>query len=189
MASALAKRLGFTVLHSGLLYRTVAWQVVQQSIDPMDREAVEALCPSLPLETPETTAALHTTEVDHIASIISTYLGVRANLLSVQRALAGNGGVVAEGRDMGTVVFPAADLKFYLDASPTVRAQRRLQQGRGTRERAEVEAAMVNRDNRDHCRAIAPLTAAHDAIIIDSTRLTLETVVETLLKEINRKIY
>jgi cytidylate kinase len=124
-----------------------------------------------------------------LASAISARPVVRAFLLDVQRGMAEEGGVVFEGRDMGTVVFPEADIKFYLDASPEIRAERRFRelvaQNRSVTQ-SDVLEAMKKRDRDDSSRALAPLKPAGDAVLIDSTGIDIDGVVETMLRHISR---
>ncbi len=138
VARLLASRLGYLYLDTGALYRAVAWAVTASGRDPADAEAVTALLPALSLQMQfhhgtatvlvngkDVTGDLRTPEVSGAASVVSAIPAVRAWLLPIQRQIGQGGAVVAEGRDMGTNVFPAADVKFFLEADPTVRAQRR----------------------------------------------------------------
>ena len=125
-----------------------------------------------------------------MASKISALGGVRSKMVELQRSLGAQGGVVAEGRDIGTVVFPTADVKIYLDASPEERARRRFKelraQGKSVTLRATLEQ-MLERDRRDQERAVAPLRKAEGALVIDSSLLSPDTVVEEIMKAIESK--
>lgn len=138
VAKLLASRLRFLYLDTGALYRSVAWAVLKHGLDPMDAKAVAALLPKLALQMQVTnedvavsingkdiTSELRTPPVSAAASVVSAIPAVRAWLLPVQRQIGEKGSVVAEGRDIGTKVFPSAPVKFFLEADPTVRAQRR----------------------------------------------------------------
>jgi CMP/dCMP kinase len=128
-------------------------------------------------------------QVTMMASAVSARPPVRRGLLRLQRELGRNGGAVFEGRDMGTVVFPGADVKFFLDASPRTRALRRFAevQARTGQSLAEIEAAIRQRDANDRTRALAPLRPAEDAIPVDSTDLTIDEVVDQMLTHVRRK--
>ena len=137
----------------------------------------------------DVTENIRTPEVTMAASAVSARPVVRQYLLNVQHELGRKKHAVFEGRDMGTVVFPDADLKFYLDASVEVRAMRRFDEFKDQNRQSikEVEADIRCRDENDSTRAVAPLRAAEDAIVIDATELSVEQVVETMLKHVQRK--
>ncbi len=197
-ARGVATRLGLPYLDSGALYRAVAWAILQAGIAPKDRAAVEAFCATIRVEVAtqgggicvngrDVSSDLRGPEVTYASAVVSAFPGVRARLLSIQRACVGGLGVVAEGRDIGTVVFPNADVKFYLDAAPDVRAARRA------RETVEADLPglmrrMQARDARDRHRDVAPLKQAHDAVVIDSTAMGLEQVIERMVREIETRI-
>jgi len=204
VARALAKKLGLLYLDSGSLYRAMAWKVLQKGIDVMIEPQVEAICGESKImlrhgymETAEVwvdsenvTPFLRNPEVTRVASILAAYSGVRATILLLQRGIAQNG-VVAEGRDMGTVVFPNADKKFYLDAALSIRGKRRYEefQSKGIPcSLATIISEMEARDQRDQHRAVAPLRAAADAITIDSTSLSMEGVIAMMEQEIKEKL-
>lgn len=192
----LAQRLSFVNLDTGALYRAIAYRLLQEGWDGQ-LQKLASLCDGMKISLQErggqfsiivngddVTNKIRTEEIALLASKISAVPLVREKLLSVQREIAVRGGVVAEGRDMGTVVFPEAEIKFFLDASVGERANRRTieLQSRGVSPSLqEVEKTILQRDHQDRERAIAPLKAAPDAIIIDSTDKTVSDVVDTML--------
>lgn len=193
----LAKRLGYRYVDTGALYRIVGLLAVEGQIAPEDSAQLAALCEGLaPRFLPEVhgmrimlgerdiSEAIRRPEVSQMASKVSAQPIVRQRLLSLQRELGASGGVVMEGRDIGTVVFPEADVKFYLDASPEVRGHRRyaeLQQQGVTTDLQKTIQEMAERDQRDSSRTHAPLQRALDAVLIDTTTSSLQEVVETML--------
>jgi cytidylate kinase len=208
----LAERLGWRVFETGGLYRAVAWAVLKRGVDADDRRAMGRLCSHLMLRLVPVrhslgrtgpsgwririkgrtlTKELRSEAVTALASRVAALPVVRRRLLTVQRALARRGGVVMEGRDIGTVVWPTAQAKFFLDADPSVRGRRRFrEQGGGYRSsgRGSVQAvlsAIRERDRRDQARPVAPLRAAPDAVRIDTTGLTLEQVVDKMIAVLN----
>jgi len=197
VARRVAEMLGYTHLDSGAMYRAVAWK---------------ALCEHIPLDSPEQLAALasrvridlvsrdgkqhvildgeditdliRTTEVAHAASVVAVIPGVRHPLVSEQRRAGEQGGVVMEGRDIGSVVFPHADLKIYLDASPEVRAERRWQELREKDEASDpliVLADVRARDRRDREREMSPLVRAADAVTVDNTAMDAEETARVIV--------
>lgn len=203
-AKSLAARLGYLYLDTGALYRATAWAVLESGLDPADAAAVAALLPGLSIEMPvqhgaatvllngrDVTGNLRTPEVSAAASVVSAIPAVRAWLLPVQQKIGQGGAVVAEGRDMGTKVFPSADVKFFLEADPNVRAQRRHRElviagHSGALE--DTSADMASRDSRDRSRSIAPLVPAEDARHIDTSNLSAAEVVEQMLAVIAAKL-
>ena len=203
-AKSLAARLGYLYLDTGALYRATAWAVIASGLDPADGVAVAALLPSLSIEMPlhhgtatvlvngrDVTGELRTPSVSAAASVVSAIPAVRAWLLPIQRQIGAGGAVVAEGRDMGTKVFPAADVKFFLEADPNVRAQRRHRElviagHSGTPE--ETNADLAIRDARDRSRAISPLAPAEDARRIDTSNLSATEVVDQMMAVIAAKL-
>jgi len=197
VARLLASRLGYLYLDTGALYRAVAWAVSESGLDPSDAEAVGALLPTLNLQMQfhhgaatvlvngkDVSGDLRTPEVSVSASVVSAIPAVRAWLLPIQRQIGQGGSVVAEGRDMGTNVFPAADVKFFLEADPTVRAQRRhreLVAAGHSRALEETTSDLTGRDTRDRSRSIAPLVPAEDARFIDTSTLSVAEVVDQML--------
>jgi len=198
-ARVLAQRLGYTLVDTGALYRGVALAARDRGISWDDEAAVVALgdetqlgfvsqedgTPRLLLNGQDRADEIRTPELSAGASQVSAYPGVRQALLDIQRDLGREGGVVLEGRDIGTVVFPDAEVKLFLTASAEERARRRLQdlQDRGTAaDYDEILAQIRSRDEADSTRAIAPLRPAEDAVILDSTSLGLEAVVQHVLE-------
>lgn len=193
VSKRLTAELGYRLLDTGALYRAVALLGRRRGVDWSDGEALAALAAGLDvafelegmvnkvfLAGEDVTQAIRTPEMSEGASVVSALAPVRAALLDLQRRLAGQGGVVAEGRDVGTVVLPQAEAKFFLTASDEVRARRRLDelQAAGIEASlAETLADMKRRDERDATRAAAPLRCAPDAMIVDSSVLTIDEVV------------
>jgi cytidylate kinase len=204
VAKLLASRLGYLYLDTGALYRATAWAVIESGLDPADAEAVAALLPTLSLQMQfhqgaaavlvngkDVSGDLRTPAVSSAASVVSAMPAVRAWLLPIQRQIGQGGAVVAEGRDMGTKVFPSADVKFFLEADPTVRAQRRHRElvaagHSGALE--ETSADLTSRDTRDRSRSIAPLVPAEDARFIDTSNLSAADVVDQMMAVIAAKL-
>jgi cytidylate kinase len=194
----LADRLRYRYIDTGALYRGVALAVQRARVDPQDDARLDDLCGDLDLHfvrSPAGGSRLHcqgediedlirTPEISMLASAVSARPVVRRYLLDVQRRLGRSGGAVFEGRDTGTVVFPEADIKFFLDAPLVVRARRRHAEfeAKSTQSLEQVENDMRRRDHNDQSRAIAPLKAADDAIHINSEGLGPEAVVARMLK-------
>lgn len=204
VAKMLAARLGYLYLDTGALYRAVAWAVLESGRDPADAAAVAGLLPTLSLQKhidqdvvkvlvngKNVTGELRTPAVSAAASIVSAIPAVRAWLLPVQQQIGQSGAVVAEGRDIGTKVFPAADVKFFLDAAPNIRAQRRHRElvaaGHGGA-LEQTSAELAGRDTRDRGRVIAPLVPAEDAQLIDTSVLSAAEVVDHMLAAIAAKL-
>jgi cytidylate kinase len=204
VAKLLASRLGFLYLDTGALYRSVGLAVLHHGIQPGDEKAVGGLLPKLSLQIQianntvhvslngkDVTGELRTPAVSAAASIVSAIPAVRAWLLPVQRQIGEKGSVVAEGRDVGTKVFPAAPVKFFLEADPTVRAERRHRELVAAGHGAAIEqtsAELAGRDNRDRSRSAAPLVAAEDAHHVDTSRLSAEEVVNRMLAVVTAKL-
>ncbi|MEN9227764.1 MAG: bifunctional pantoate--beta-alanine ligase/(d)CMP kinase [Gloeomargarita sp. GXS_bins_116] len=192
-----AQRLGLTYLDTGALYRAVTWAVLQGGIDPTDRVAVAELVARLHLELrwqPElrvyvngvdVTDVIRTPEVTQVVSQIAAQPAVRQVLLALQRQYGQRGGIVMEGRDIGTTVFPEAEVKIFLTASVQERAQRRWrelqQQGVTDVEVGTIAEAIAARDAQDSQRAVSPLRQAADAVVIDSDGLTIQEVVDRIV--------
>lgn len=205
VSKSLAGRLSFTLVDTGAIYRAVALLARRQQIDLEDDPRLAALLDQLALRflvvdgenrvflaDEDVSSAIRAPEISMAASKVSSRPVVRSGLLALQRrlALAADNGAVLEGRDIGTVVFPDADVKFFLDASPEVRAQRRFEEltKKGVASTfEEVLADQTRRDRDDSSRAVAPLKAAVDAIRIDSSRMSLPEVVGALEQEIGRR--
>ncbi len=203
ISRTLADRLEYRYIDTGALYRGIAYEAKRNGVEPEDDAAVEKLCSGLQLDFVRTEKGLRlvaddvdisdeirTPEITMLASAISARPIVRARLLDLQRDLGKEKGVVFEGRDMGTVVFPNADLKFFLDASTKTRALRRFRELKpGTNQSLEdVERDIIRRDKNDSTRSLAPLKAASDAIVIDSTELSIDQVVEKMMDCLKNKI-
>jgi cytidylate kinase len=197
IARRLATRLGFTYIDSGAMYRAVALWALRQKLDPSDRHRMEqlALAAAISLEGDgsrvvlngeDVTETLRAPEVSRAASLVATIPGVRRALVEKQRAIGAQNNVVMEGRDIGSVVFPQADLKIFLDAESEERAQRRAAEVHGDHEL--IARQIRERDERDRTRAEAPLTQAPDAVYFDSTGLSIEEVEEALLKLVRARI-
>jgi cytidylate kinase len=189
LAQAVARDLGFACLDSGALYRTVALLALRGGVDPDDAQPLARLARSahptfadgrVELAGEDVTEAIRAEEVGRAASRVSAHAPVRDELLQLQRSFRRWPGLVADGRDMGTVVFPDARLKVFLTASVEVRAQRRLKQlmEKGySGNLATLLQDLRERDERDRTRAVAPLKAADDAFELDASCLTIEEVV------------
>jgi cytidylate kinase len=204
VAKLLASRLGFLYLDTGALYRAVAWAVLKHRTEPLDAEAVANLLPKLSLHMEVTnkdvtvsingqdvTQELRTPPVSAAASVVSAIPAVRAWLLPMQRHIGQKGSVVAEGRDIGTNVFPSAPIKFFLEADPNIRAQRRHRELVAAGHGGAIEqtsADLAGRDDRDRSRAMAPLTPAHDAHHIDTSSLSADEVVNRMLAVVTAKL-
>jgi len=199
-AKLLASRLGYIYLDTGALYRAVAWQVQTTQTDYSHPTDMGVLLDSLQLHlsfrdgntvvsvnSQDVTPHLRTPEISRLASTIAALPSVREWLLPFQQGFAESGGIVVEGRDMGTRVFPLAEKKFFLEADVHTRATRRhkdvIQAGHSI-ELQEVEKEVVNRDTQDRSRNISPLTPAPDAIIIDSSTMTIDQVVDTMMESL-----
>ncbi len=201
-AQDLARALGLRYIDTGAMYRGVAWAAVRAGIEPDNRRQVRKILSHTRLtfgaETPprlfvngeDASAAIRTPEVSQAASRLATVPEVRTFLVRAQRALARGGGVVMEGRDIGTVVLPKADLKFFLDASVEERARRRWKELRAKGKRdslASIASAIRERDHRDRTRAVSPLCAASDAVVLDTTHDSRPRVKRLLLDWVRRK--
>jgi cytidylate kinase len=200
VARRVAERLQFHFLDSGALYRALALAVLEAGLDPLDSAALDALLARVRVELDDdgrvlldgrdVAGRIRTEEVSQAASKLSSLPAVREALIALQRTAARAPGTVAEGRDMGTVVFPDAPLKIFLDAEVAERARRRAEELQRRGENVDLEAVraeMIQRDLRDRTREVAPLRAAPDAMIVDSTALTADEVVETIVAEASRR--
>ncbi len=200
VAKAVAQKLGFSCLDTGAMYRSIAWQAVHDGIALDDAEALGALArekqinfqridgepvPSIvTISGVDVSKAIRTAEIDKAVSPVSAEPSVRAALLDQQRRIGHAGNYVVEGRDIGTVVFPDAEVKVFLTASPEERARRRVLQNMdrniGSVDFDEVLADIIRRDKVDSSRATAPLKAAEDAVHIDSTGAAIEDVIDQI---------
>ena len=204
VAKLLASQLGYLYLDTGSLYRSVAWAVLENGLNPEDSHAVAEFLPKLSLHMTvkdkvvyvsvngkDVTEELRTPAVSAAASVVSAIPAVRAWLLPVQRQIGQKGTVVAEGRDIGTKVFPSASVKFFLEADPNVRAQRRHRELVAAGHLGAIEqtsADITGRDDRDRSRAVAPLAPAEDAHHIDTSTLSAEDVVNQMLAVVTAKL-
>ena len=204
VAKLLASRLGYLYLDTGALYRATAWAVIESGRDPADIEVVATLLPSLSLQMQfhhgaatvfvngkDVSGELRTPTVSSAASVVSAIPAVRAWLLPIQRQVGQGGAVVAEGRDMGTKVFPSADVKFFLEADSTVRAQRRHRELVAAGHSGALEETttdLAGRDTRDRSRSIAPLVPAEDAQFIDTSTLSIAEVVDLMMSAVAAKL-
>lgn len=195
VARAVAIALDYRHVDTGGMYRAVAWKAIRDGVDLTSEDGVAAIARSAAFELShgtfaidghDVTAAIRTSEMDAAAAAVARLPKVRAALVERQRAYGADGGVVMEGRDIGTVVFPGADVKLYLDASPEERARRRSQDpshaaGRDKAAVAVVAEALAARDQSDRTRTVSPLARADDALYIDTTSLSVEEVVAQAL--------
>lgn len=200
-ARAVAAALGFAYLDSGALYRCVALAAIEAGVSPDDDAALGALARGLhirqtldgrfELDGRDVSGLIRSPEVSQAASRSSACPQVRAALVDIQRDAVLAPGTVAEGRDIGTVIFPDADLKIFLDADPAERAKRRTLEMEARSAPAEaiarVREEMAERDRRDSTRAVAPLAKAADAIVVDSTLLGFDEVVSRITAEVDRR--
>jgi len=202
VASRLARKLGYVNLESGAMYRALALKAIEWDASFEDEAALVkiaqgsriALEPTLGgnrvlLDGRDISARIRERDVTEAASKVSVHPKVREWMVARQREMGVGGGVVMEGRDIGTKVFPDADLKIFLDADPVIREQRRLDQQKVKGASAESMAAELReRDRRDRTRAASPLVAAEDAVVLDSTHLTEDEVVERVEQLAEQKV-
>lgn len=201
VGKAVAAKLGYGFLSTGEMYRALAYKVFEKQINPEDHDAVLAAARALRFTfARQPDAALkmfvdgeflgekiHLEEVGNVASRVSTNAEARRVLTEKMREVGENGGVVMEGRDVGTVVFPDAEIKFYLDASAEERANRRVKQLKEAGQKADygqILAMIKERDYRDSHRAASPLKPADDALIIDTSALNMQQVIEAVLEKL-----
>jgi cytidylate kinase len=200
VARAVASALGYKHVDSGAMYRAVGWKALRDGLPLEDEEAVTALAkaahievtPAVTIDGTDISRAIRTPEIDRAATAVARMPKVRAVLVERQRRIGAGGGVVMEGRDIGTVVFPNADVKIYLDATPEERARRRAADpahSGGPATVADVVTALAARDEIDRTRATSPLKVAPDAIRIDTTAKSVETVVDEVLAAVRTKHY
>jgi cytidylate kinase len=205
ISRSLSQALGYRHIDTGAMYRAVGWKANHDGIPLDDEPLVAALAARADLiveggvvqiDGHDVTRAIRTPEIDKAATAVARLPSVREVLVARQRALGAEGGVVMEGRDIGTVVFPNADVKIYLDASEEERARRRaadaahtLSHGdRGPAQHAAVVAAIAARDRADTTRKASPLTLAADAVHVDTTGVPIEDVVERVLSLVREKL-
>ncbi|SPF47864.1 Cytidylate kinase [Candidatus Sulfopaludibacter sp. SbA4] len=200
IAKKLAERLRFTYIDTGAMYRAVALWALRQNVSWDDMHRMEQLAIAAQIELSpghirlngeDVTEAIRTPEVSNGASKVAVIPGVRRAMVAKQREMGERANVVMEGRDIGTVVFPDADVKIFLDANPQERVRRRLRDVRAQGENiseGQLAAEMKERDRRDSTRSDAPLAQAPDAVYLDSTPLSLDEVEETILKIVRSRV-
>jgi cytidylate kinase len=197
LAKRLAKQLGFTYLDTGAMYRALALKMLRESVEPEEESRLAALLRETEIDLREKEGRLEvlldgvdvaelirTPEVSQMASKVSARKIVRQRMMELQRAAATKGHIVAEGRDIGTVIFPGAQVKIYLDASVAERARRRFEELRANGREVSMEETvreLTERDRRDSERDLAPLRRAQDAVALDSSTLTADAVAERVL--------
>ena len=201
VSKSVARKLGFTYLDTGAMYRAVALQVKRESVDPGDEKRLKSLLDNteirlvrnnngelvILLNNEDVTALIRTPEVSKLSSDVATKRAVRVKLVELQQEIGKTGNIVAEGRDMGTYVFPDAAFKFYLDASLGERARRRWKQLEETGGGGDIESVkneIIKRDAQDMERSESPLHPAVNAVIIDTTNLTSDEVTDRIIKEV-----
>jgi cytidylate kinase len=200
IARTIADRLQYRHVDTGAMYRAVGWKALHDGVPLDDAAAIAALARRAQImveggrasiDGHDVTQAIRTPEIDKAASSVARMSPVREALVARQRLLGAQGGVVMEGRDIGTVVFPNADLKIYLDASAEERARRRLNDpahSGGKAGEAEVAASIEARDRSDTTRTASPLTMASDAVLIDTTGVSIPDVVARVMSLVEQKI-
>ena len=200
VSAEVAKRLGFSCLDTGAMYRSVAWQALQNGVALDDADALGEIARTYDIAfaheegNPKPTgvsiggtdvsAAIRTAEIDRAVSPVSAVPAVREALVAQQQRIGRSGDYVVEGRDIGTVVFPDAEVKVFLTASNEARARRRVlqneQRGVGSTDFDEVLADIISRDEYDSSREASPLAAADDAVLIDSSDMTMDEVIDAI---------
>ena len=200
VSRAVARRLNYRHIDTGAMYRAVAWKAQQDGLSLDDEDKVAAVAERyvpqqrdgrVTIDGFDVTGDIRTPAIDKAAASVARLPKVRETLVKEFRRLGDGGGVVMEGRDIGTVVFPNADLKFYIDASPEERARRRASDpahtgGQGTLEL--VQSDLAARDQSDSTRSVAPLAKANDAIVIDTTTMPIEAVVNRVMMLIAERL-
>lgn len=205
IAKSLARQLGYLFINTGAMYRAVAWKVLRQGISLADAERIGNIAEDSLIELTGTVDALRvlidgrditedivTPEISQAASQVSAISAVRRALVARQQEMGQAGGVVMEGRDIGTKVFPHAELKIYLDATSDARAARRFAEdsarGIAVASLAQMKAEIEERDQRDKTRADSPLVQAEDAVYVDSSALSIAEVVAKLMRLVSQKV-
>jgi cytidylate kinase len=201
VARGVAARLGYRHVDTGAMYRAVAWKALHDGIDIANEHAVAALGEraAFDLESGrvfvdghDVAGLIRTPEIDKAAAAVARHPAVRAALVRRQREMGQSGGIVMEGRDIGTVVFPDADVKIFLTASPEERARRRASDpAHGASQQAvlaEIATALAERDRSDSTRAVSPLLQASDALAIDTTSMPIESVVAHILTVVRTRL-
>jgi cytidylate kinase len=200
VARAVANSLGYRHVDSGAMYRAIGWRALQDGISLDNEEQLAALAGAVNIDVTaggvtvggvDVTHAIRTPAIDRAAASVARLPSVRAILVARQRQLGAGGGIVMEGRDIGTVVFPGADVKVYLDASPDERARRRATDpahSGGPTAVAEVETMLAQRDELDRTRVASPLYAAPDALRIDTTGKSVDEVVKDVMEIVEKRL-
>ncbi len=197
VARTIASRLTYRHIDTGAMYRAIAWLALREGADLRDESRIAAIARTAALDLNgldgvvsanghDISSAIRTPEMDQAAAIVARHPEVRAVLVDRQRAYGQGGGIVMEGRDIGSVVFPQADVKIYLDATPAERARRRAgdsahSTGREGRAVEQVQHELAARDTSDSTRTVSPLTKADDAIYLDTTGVAIDDVVARVL--------
>jgi cytidylate kinase len=203
VARLLAERLGYLYIDTGAMYRAVALKAKEGGINFGDERKLAGLCRSMEIDFQkdergirvlcngeDVTEAIRTPPMSLLASDISRIRVVRESMVELQRRLGERGGIVLEGRDIGTVVFPKAEVKFFLEADPQIRGQRRYDELRAKGEKVDLDSTIQEiekRDARDRTRSLAPLRMAEDAILIDTSNLSVDEVVEKMIEVYREK--
>ena len=204
ISKVVANELGYLYIDTGAMYRGVTWAVLDSHVDVNNQKEVEALLPSLDLTLEPTASAckvfvkgqdvtnlIRQQQINENVSTIASYKGVREYLVERQQAMASIGGVILDGRDIGSVVLPDAELKIYLTASVDARAKRRWLEAQGTSNEQPLEDIKKNvesRDEMDKNRDESPLVCVEDAIIVDSSNMTFDETVEHILHLVQERI-
>ena len=204
ISKIVAKKLGYLYIDTGAMYRSVTWAVLHNHIDVNNQKAVEALLPELDLTMEasddsckvfiagqDVTDFIRTPQVNNAVSIVASYKGVRQYLVERQRLMAEAGGVILDGRDIGSVVLPNAELKIYLTASVEARAMRRYLELKGTVNEQmleDIKESVMQRDDMDKNRKESPLIQVEDAVLVDSSEMTFDETVERILHLVQERI-
>jgi cytidylate kinase len=200
VSRGVAESLGLRYVDTGAMYRAVAWKATERGVSLEDEAAVKSLADAsridvsargVAIDGVDVTRVIRTPAIDKAAAAVARLPGVRESLVARQRALGEGGGLVMEGRDIGTVVFPQADVKIYLDASPEERARRRAVDPAHTgvpSAVSEVATLLTERDRLDRTRAVSPLYAADDAVVVDTTGRSVADVVDEVLGIIRSRL-
>ena len=204
ISKIVAKKLGYLYIDTGAMYRSVTWAVLHNHIDVNNQKAVEALLPELDLTMEASddsckvfiagqavTDFIRTPQVNNAVSIVASYKGVRQYLVERQRLMAEAGGVILDGRDIGSVVLPNAELKIYLTASVEARAMRRYLEVKGTvneQTLEDIKDSVMQRDDMDKNRKESPLIQVEDAVLVDSSEMTFDETVEHILHLVQERI-
>lgn len=204
ISKIVAKKLRYLYIDTGAMYRSVTWAVLHNHIDVNNQKAVEALLPELNLTMEasddsckvfiagqDVTDFIRTPQVNNAVSIVASYKGVRQYLVERQRLMAEAGGVILDGRDIGSVVLPNAELKIYLTASVEARAMRRYLEVKGTvneQPLEDIKDSVMQRDDMDKNRKESPLIQVEDAVLVDSSEMTFDETVEHILHLVQERI-